>query len=273
MTQMAEMTSHTPDEMLWQRHDAAIHVLLRRNMNFIVFLDKSLEVDWENTPEHEKLLDAQKVDPGKIQGRITCLEAVPIDHLSESIRRAFRSILGESMCVALDGDMKGAQSLLGKAEEFITARNHEHARQWYVWASVWATIAFVGATWAAASLYARMYTPPDDAKADILTAGMAGATGALLSILLRVGRAPLDPAAGAAIHRLEGAARIAVGVIGAIIVLCAIRSGLVLPQLRNRHGIALACFVAGASERLASGIIEHVETTLNKAAQKRSEKK
>jgi hypothetical protein len=93
---------------------------------------------------------------------------------------------------------------------------------------------------------------------------MAGATGALLSILLRVGRAPLDPAAGSAVHHLEGAARVIVGVIGALIVLCAIRAEVVLPQLRNPYGIALACLVAGASERLASGIIERVETALAK---------
>lgn len=264
MTQIAPAISRSPDEILWQRHDAAVKVLLRRNMGFIVFLNHELEVDWENTPEHESFLEKNNIDPGKIQGRITCLEAVPIDHLSESMKRAFRSILGEAMCVALDGDMKGAQSLLATAEEFVNARNHEQARRWYVWASAWATAACVLSTWAVSFLYSSFHTASLDAKTDILSAGMAGAAGALLSILLRVGRAPLDPAAGATIHRLEGTARIAVGVIGAIIVICAIRSELILPQLRNPYGIALACLVAGASERLASGIIERVEVSWSK---------
>jgi hypothetical protein len=168
------------------------------------------------------------------------------------------------MCAALDKKQRDAESLLEKAEEFVTARNHEHARQWYVWASACAAAVAVLIAWIAMRSYLCAYPDAPAAKLNILASGIGGSTGALFSILLRVGRAPLDPAAGKAVHRLEGAARICVGIIGAVIVLAAIRAELLLPQLTSAYGITLACLVAGASERMASTIIERVEGALTR---------
>jgi hypothetical protein len=249
----------------WSQHDADVVVLLRRRPEFIVYLDKNFDVDWENTDEYAQELRDDKINVAMIQGRITCLEAIPVDHLPVSIKRAFRSILGEAMCAAFEKKQKDAEALLEKAEEFISARNHEHARQWYVWASSIATAVAVAATWIVMNSYVWIHPDAAAARVNIAAAGIGGSVGALLSILLRIGRAPLDPAAGKVVHRLEGTARVCVGIIGATIVLAAIRAGLFLPQLKETPGIVLACLVAGASERLASTIIERVEGALTRS--------
>lgn len=264
-------------EMPWSHHDADTVLLLRRRPEFIVYLDKKLDVHWENTDEYAQELRDDKVNVAMIQGRITCLEAIPTDHLPPSTKMAFRSILGEAICAAFEKKQREAEALLEKGEEFINARNHEHARQWYVWASAIATVAAIVATWIAMRCY--LYAHPDGwtAKVNILSVGIGGSVGALFSILLRIGRAPLDPAAGKIVHRLEGAARVCVGIIGASIVLAAIRAELLLPQLKETPGIVLACLVAGASERLASTIIERVEGALTRSSdggrESRSKKK
>lgn len=261
------------DDKRWQKHDADVKVLLRKGPNFIVYLDQQLDVDWEDTTAYHEELAAEKVDVGKVQGRVTCLEAVPIDHLTEPIKCAFRSILGEAMCLALEKDMRGAQVLLAKAEEFVSARNHEQARTWYVCGCIRSTAAFLVIAPLVMAIYWWRYPcSPLAERMNILGVGMGGAVGALFSILLRVGRAPLDPAAGAWVHKLEGAARVAVGVIGALMVMCAIRAELLLPQLRDEYGIVLACVIAGASERLATALIERVEGALGRAPQKRKGK-
>jgi hypothetical protein len=61
------------------------------------------------------------------------------------------------------------------------------------------------------------------------------------------------------LHHLEGAFRIMVGTLGALLVALAIRAGLIV-QVKQLSAIMVMCMVAGASERLVPSFIEQVES-------------
>ena len=255
-----------PDADQWRRLEppGGKGVLLRLDPKFVVFLNEHDDVDWECTPAHDEVL-AKANGYSAIQGTITVLEATPVDHLPVKLKLAFRSILGEAMCAVMEEQPKAAVQLLARAEAFVTARNSEHARRWYL-TGTWVAAAIAAGM--AVLLWLGFYpwsTTHPDAGANVLAVGVGGTAGGLFSILLRVGSAPLDPSGGREIHWTEGAARVGVGVVAAAIAVTAVRVRLVFPQLADGpYGIVLVAMVAGSSERLASAIAERVEGLLAK---------
>jgi hypothetical protein len=250
--------SDTPP-VQWAEHLKDEYVLIKSTGDFIVWLDENRDVEWETTQAYDEELEKKGFDFGDVSNRVAFLQAVPTNHLSHEIKTAYRTMLGEGLCRGLEQDNESAMTILDQAEEFVTARNREQARLWYVAASGTATLSFVLLTPAVAYGLPRLLSNASDATSNVLLAGLGGATGALFSILLRVGKAPLDPSAGRPIHLMEGFGRIVVGVIGAAIVLSASRAGFILPNLTSNSGLALLCLVAGASERLVPGLVDSVE--------------
>lgn len=92
---------------------------------------------------------------------------------------------------------------------------------------------------------------------------VAGALGALLSVIWRSGKLAFDCSAGERLHFLEGASRIAAGALSGFLVALAILSQLIfasLAQGQQLHGVLLvACLAAGSGERLATSIISRFE--------------
>ena len=96
-------------------------------------------------------------------------------------------------------------------------------------------------------------------------AAVAGASGALLSVIWRSGLIKFDCSAGRALHFLEGASRIWAGALSGVLVALAVKSEFILaPLTRGGHAltvIMLAAFATGAGERLATSIISTLKST------------
>jgi hypothetical protein len=241
----------------WKNLQTLARVLILDTSDFCVVLDDELDVDWETTPAYDAVRDSMGLSYGLLFNRISALQAIPIRHLSRDLKLAYRRMIGEATARGLEGDTNSGSAILDVAEEFIRARNAELARRWYLFGSfAAAAVAIILAT--LAWFCCRNRTPPSDVAGDILAVGFGGALGAMLSILLRVGNAPLDPAAGPQLHYIEAAARILTGVIGATVVLAAIKANLLLPHLRDPYGLLLACLAGGAVERLGWTLIDKV---------------
>ncbi len=246
---------HLPVKSLihWSAHDADC---------FFVFINNDGDVDWKTTGECDKKLKDKEC--GKVLSRIAVLEAVPISHLPEMTRLNFRSMLGESLARCLHDDFANAKMLLDSANQFVSERNQEVARRWFISAAALATLValvIAGPLWLSrsslASTWGEHFMP-------LVVACAFGAAGAMFSVLTRAARIPLDPAAGRLLHYIEGIGHVAAGMIGGTFVYLAMKAGIFAPKLLESGivGQALVCMVGGASERLVPTIIRKVDVTM-----------
>jgi hypothetical protein len=249
-----EAFKHLPVKSLihWSAHEADC---------FIVFINTDGDVDWKTTGECDKKIKDKEC--GKVLSRIAVLEAVPTSHLPQKTQLNFRSMLGESLARCLHDDYANAKTLLDAANQFVSARNQEVARRWFICATALATLlalAIAAPPWVSRSSLATRW---GEQFIPLLVACASGAIGALFSVLTRAAKIPLDPAAGRLLHYVEGIGHVAAGMIGGIFVYLAMKAGIFAPKLLELGlvGQALACMVGGASERLVPTIIRKVDVT------------
>ncbi|MBF0550436.1 MAG: hypothetical protein HQK60_07865 [Deltaproteobacteria bacterium] len=232
--------------------------------SFIVWVDPELDVDWATNDSFDKDGPKDEAAHHQILNRAASIECIPIEHISETVRLSFKRMLGEGIARSLEHDYENAKKMLDSAEAFIQARNGELARSWYLSGSFrTAGLAIIAGLvlW-----LIRDYAVPflGQTLFDLMIASVAGATGALLSVIMRMGDATLDSAAGRNMHLLESASRIVAGMISAIVVASAIKADLIFPIFSKlscpQVAIVLAGLVAGSSERLAPSIIRKIES-------------
>jgi hypothetical protein len=257
---------------------ATPNYLIMRDKRFIVYLDEDDDIDWRLSAEYEKELDDRlKESPqteksyGAALNRLALLQSVPVRHLGRLTRREYRRLVGEGLARMLDTfDFDNAQSIFDKAEQFVTARNQETARIWYLTGSGGAFV-LVLACLAVLGLKQNWWTDNLGPTLFLLLVGTCfGSVGAMLSILQRVGQSPLDPNAGARLHYIEGGVRIFVGMLGATLIALAVRLGLINLEVKSDPDrvilVVFLCIVAGASERLVPSFIQRVEVQASGAA-------
>ena len=252
--------------------------LINATTDFAVWLDKSGELDWETSEDYDALIEKQSATT-MISGflnRAATLQSYPVEHLTPIQRKNFRIMVGEGLARALDFQDGSASQMLDKAGEYGAARNQEIARYWYLSGAVVTAAAF---TLVLVIAFVEMEFGTKlfgETQYYIGLGSCVGALGALLSVLLRAGKVPLDPSAGRLLHQLEGGGRIVVGVLSALIIQAAAHIGIVLSIFaqKGHAGMFIIAFAAGFSEQLAHTIIKRVEmtgTTNNKTASRKSQ--
>ena len=160
-------------------------------------------------------------------------------------------------------DYENGKQMLKRAEEFVTSRNSEASRYWFLSAS--------GITTLLIFFYGLLFWLFRDCMICYLgqlvfilvMSGVAGAIGALLSVIMRLGSTNLDSAAGKNLHYQEAFYRIIAGSLSGVLIALVVKLGIIIPIFSkiNETNIAmvLAAFIAGASERWAPSIISQVE--------------
>ncbi|MBU0508777.1 hypothetical protein KKH27_08075 [bacterium] len=248
--------------------DCDIRHLVYEDMDlFVVFVDSELDVDWETTSKWDERQPTNMQELNAIINDAATVECTPCEHLRENIRLKFKRLVGEAIARSLSHDYDNAKRMLIAAKDFIDARIREKSRAWYLEASV--VIAgsecLVGAIlWL---LREQVSGLVGNNMISLLLSAVAGGCGALLSIILRIGKFELDSASGKGLHNLEAGSRIVAGNLSAILVYFGIKSGLILPSLANVPeliwGLLLLAFIAGSSERLAPSIIARFAYSAN----------
>jgi uncharacterized membrane protein len=225
--------------------------LINCDDNFIIYIDEDLFVEW--TMNDNQMLGAEA---GPYLNRVGQLESIDTSYLSEVRITSFKRMIAEGVARLFDKNLEAAKGALDLAETWITARNTEVARRWYLVGS--GLVALVSAfTILTLGYWNQQFRAFPYFSLMIGTA--FGGLGAWLSIIQRSRTAGLDVAAGPMLHYLEGAFRIMAGSLGALLVAMAIKAGLFI-QADRLSVITVICMIAGVSERLVPSFIEQMES-------------
>jgi hypothetical protein len=249
------ISSHWPDVN-------CSHLVLETD-GFVVFLDDKLDLDWQTSDEYDLKGPKDAVKHNKVLNRAAALESTPNEHHRYSVRLNFKRMVGEGVARSLDHDYDSAETVLKQALAYINDRNIEHARYWQLSTGcvlglimtiigivVWSLRSALIQSWGETGFY-------------LVLAAFAGALGAALSMIFRMGKTYPTSEAPKDLHRLEAVSRIFAGCLSGVLVAGAVRIGLVLPvadQQGHLHAtMLLAAMVSGASERLAPSLIGKLE--------------
>lgn len=243
----------------WPEMDIAFLVL--EEDTFIVCIDSEGFVDWSSNAEFKGHKD--EAAHNNILNQMALLESTPIYALKEKIQQSYKRMLGEAIARSLSGDYKNAATILDEAETFISSRNSELARSWYLCTGGILTLVILVVGFFVWQWREEVRQSVGDTLFWLIIASVAGATGALLSIIMRMGKTNLDCSAGKTLHQIESVSRIVAGMISAVLVSLAVYAEVLFPVF-SKHGSAspfliLVALIAGASERWAPSIIESME--------------
>jgi hypothetical protein len=249
---------------LWPACDVR-HLILSSN-TFIVFLDCDLDVDWCTSEKYDEAdTEDHTRERNEILIRAAMLECVPNDHQRESVRLNFKRMVGEAVARALERDYDSAKKVLEQARSYIEARNVEKARYWQLCTAC--TLGLLCGVsglmmWWSRDYFIRAWGEP---AYFLVMAGGAGAIGAVLSRIFRLGRRSPTSEAPKALHMLEAASKVLAGCFSGLLAAGSVEIGLVL-SLASGSGqkyatMLVVAMASGASERLAPSIIARLETS------------
>lgn len=246
----------------WKHH--SVGKLVRRTKNYIVHIDaKNNRLDWETSASHDQ---RQESDPAYDKSKynsvhcdVAMLEARPCLGLDQCVIDEFRTLLGEALVCAFENDYGTANKMVASAAAYIDARSQEKSRIWYLAACLW--------TAGPSALFAVIFSINKDALVIAFgptlywafLAALAGAIGALFSVILRIGRLSVDCASGKSLHCLEGFSRILAGTISGTFVAVSFYSGIFFPAVvqaeRAHYAVILLAMISGIAERSAVSLI------------------
>lgn len=219
---------------------------------YIVFIDN------ENILDYIDKRDKSTWNPAEIQSFQRCLgklqqaEASPTLNLSHKQILAFKQILGRGYLQILEKDFSEVDTVIKDALQYLRQRNIEAARELFLTCA--GTIALVAAI-AGLVLY---FT----GNRNVWLYGILfGILGAFVSIWTRYGKEEMTGLASHSLHYMESISRLFVGAIAAVIIMFAIRSGLMLAIGESSNLFFLYSvfgFAAGFSERLLPSLIERI---------------
>lgn len=238
--------------------------------HYIVFLDDKGELDWETSFEFDHQTYASKeglANHNSILADAALLEAKPCEDLRAQDKEWFKYLIGKAMVFCFDRDYENAQKTLFKAEQYFRARSEELSRSWYLTASFWYTLPFLALGVTVWILRDWLQTQLGPTAFLLMLFLVAGATGALLSVIARSGNLNFDCSAGQKLHNLEAASRIVMGALSGAIVGFAVKSKLFLEPLSAAGAasnvlLMLAAFAGGSSERLLGSIISKFDPNI-----------
>lgn len=219
---------------------------------YIVFIDN------ENILDYIDKRDKSTWNPAEIQSFQRCLgklqqaEASPTLNLSHKQILAFKQILGRGYLQILEKDFSEVDTVIKDALQYLRQRNIEAARELFLTCA--GTIALVAAITGLILYFTG--------NRNVWLYGILfGILGAFVSIWTRYGKEEMTGLASRSLHYMESISRLFVGAIAAVIIMFAIRSGLMLAIGESSNLFFLYCvfgFAAGFSERLLPSLIERI---------------
>lgn len=219
---------------------------------YIVFIDNENDLDYIDKRDKSTWNPAEIQSFQRCLGKLQQAEASPTLNLSHKQILAFKQILGRGYLQILEKDFSEVDTVIKDALQYLRQRNIEAARELFLTCA--GTIALVAAI-AGLVLY---FT----GNRNVWLYGILfGILGAFVSIWTRYGKEEMTGLASRSLHYMESISRLFVGAIAAVIIMFAIRSGLMLAIGESSNLFFLYCvfgFAAGFSERLLPSLIERI---------------
>jgi hypothetical protein len=240
-----------------------IRVLIQRRPDYIVYLDDDLYVQWKLPG---KDVEACGPHAHEILNEVGLLETLSVPLRSTTHLVPVRRLLAEAVARTFSGgpeSEKAARKMLLDARTYLNDRKAEMARIWMLSAAgVFALLALLVmlVVWLNRVALEQWFSP--QIVETVYGAGL-GALGAFMSLLMRSAKIKVAAGAGRAIHYVEALSRVAIGAVGAVLVVLAVRANLLLGIANSAGGdsslLYLLCLVSGVSESLMPGLIAQVE--------------
>jgi len=239
--------------------------LILDGQGFIVFIDNENDLDWITSAEYDEKGHEKPEKHNEILNAVALLECKPTTHLSVTNLISFKRLLGESLARSLAHDYKKAAEILLHAENYLIDRGKELSRQWYLTRAglttavilVLGIILWLFRDFSSKTLGALFFST--------CLCMVAGALGALLSIIFRMGKENFNCLSGKSLHELESSDRVVAGALSAFLVSMLVRSEMFLPMLLKINNTELAVitlgFIAGMSEKFAPSILAKLDKT------------
>jgi hypothetical protein len=238
-----------------------IKKIVIQHRDFVVYLDEELDTQWHVRDDVD--------DPirfGKVLNAVSSVE-LRSDFMrdEEQTFTRVRMLAGEAIARAIDDrDEKAAMSAIQHAEAIIAKRSAEFSRRWYYSAAqnfvagliVFAMFAWVSRNWIPwETLIGRT-------AFHFIFCAVAGAIGALISIVIRSHSIELDAMSGKLAHQIESRARIVTGMMAAVGFGLASKLGWISLFHGDPDSIAflvLLGLVSGASERAVPNFLSRFD--------------
>lgn len=244
--------------------------LIIASKKYIVFLDEENDLDWQTSDEFDnrELTAEQRKDYNQVKNEIDSSESIPLNYLDEKVVISFKKQIGEALIRAFECDYENAKKMVKIAQDYILKRNIEQSR--YMFLKSCAISSFISVflfilLWLFRDFFLSIM---GKTVFYITLSSLIGALGALLSVILRMGKSNLDYNASKKLHYLEGSSRIIAGIISALIVSLCIKTQILLPIFTKIESTNIAMIlgglIAGASERFAPSIINKLDGVTNK---------
>ena len=219
---------------------------------YIVFIDKENDLDYIDKRDKSTWTDPEVQTFQRSLGKLQQAEANPTLNLSHKQILAFKQILGRGYLQILEKDFSEVDTVIKDALQYLRQRNIEAARELFLTCA--GTISLIAAITGLVLYFIG--------NRDLWLYGILfGILGAFVSIWTRYGKEEMTGLASKRLHYMESISRLFVGAIAAVIVMFAIRSGLMLAIGENSNLFFLYCvfgFAAGFSERLLPSLIERL---------------
>jgi hypothetical protein len=247
--------------------------LIRSAENFIVFIDDDLDIDWITSPEYDAKGHKDNERHNSILNDAASLEATPCDGLRADMRLLFKRLIGEGITRSLEHDYVSAAKMLEEAGAYVEARSKETSRFWYLSGS-FGLVVPLAVTGIALWLVRKVALEAFGFTAFWLALSVvAGALGAVMSVIERSGKLQFDCSAGRALHYMEAASRISIGALSGFVAALGVRAELILGPLARGEKLPaimmIAAIAAGTGERLATSIISTIGASHATAASDR----
>lgn len=247
-----------------------ISYLIIASKKYIVFLDEENDLDWQTSDDFDnrELTVDQRKEYNNVKNEIDSSESIPLNNLDEKVIISFKKQIGEALIRAFECDFENARKMVKIAQDYILKRNIEQSRYMFLTScgitSVVALFLLI-LLWVfrdfAFSLFGQTVFY-------LILSSLIGSLGALLSVILRMGKSNLDYNASKKLHYLEGSSRVLAGIISALIVSLCIKTQILLPIFSKIEATNIAMIlgglIAGASERFAPSIINKLDGITNK---------
>jgi hypothetical protein len=175
-----------------------------------------------------------------------------------SLKTQYNSRIGHAYKIALDGDSGSCETALKEIAQDMGRHLRRVRLRAYQLGALLATM-IPPALYVAASQFA----PLDELSIRLFLAAVLAALGGFLSVLIGSRQLELDLKESFAGTMTYGVFRIAIALISGIVVVFLIRADLILGPLKkpdNVDALAVACFVAGFSERLVPNVLKNLES-------------
>lgn len=224
---------------------------------FVVFLDRN---DRLRYCEDKYVANEKDFEFRNCIGKITSLNAQPLNVEDESSRRNFHEMLSCAYAQASHGNLPSAYMFVGKAKEYYKSITTERARKCSLNTTGW--IVIVCSILIFVTIYVKTIFSVNIPYYDWLVGMYMGILGASVSIWQRYGRIEFTGYAPKYLYKLEIGARIIYGLISSIVLIAAVKDGwittarLVPPNNITLHSVMIMGFLAGFFERMIPSIAE-----------------